>query len=509
MVSPALRRSIFARWTIVIVAIVTLLAYGRAQSLLTLNWTTTESVALLHRYCQDNTRDVPCDSTTLRPLANRPLDVFAVAPYSDLSESDAALYRALPPQNRTAIVLLGSPPTGVSYETFYKKMIRTYRPSLLLIEEDALVAGFLTFETDATPKGGQIRETVPVIAFTRQPAWTFKTGQQIIIPEDAFALADDNLWEDAFLSTPLLVCRFFFVGITALALVHALWRLALSYRRKLHMKIFPLSLRSTRPIALWSTIVGITGRLLFMLIDPMSAFFLIPSSLSGVIGVFGVPWSLVTSVVVLSAWLFGIRRKLDEKAKRIRRYQIIGLCFAGFVILLAVVSMIVDLAYLHALSFVGLAYFMVYCVVQAALDVFLIVMLVKIWRISRATERETVGAAQADARQHIYLKGGLYAASGFVVLITFALFALPTISGNPIPYLISSTLIAYSLAGTGAMGLELFDYSVKGKRGSETSSGSTTTAKALKNSSIVDMTSEMRSQNTEEEEEEDKEDDDK
>lgn len=449
------------------------------------NWTDPASAAFLHRYCYDNARETACDSITLAPLVGQNLSTLVIQPSSRIDDVGLALLANRSSGDLLAIVMTGSPPDGTSTETFIKQLSRDHAPDLILAQEHILTAGFMTFDTDASPAGGEINGNVPVIAFTPNPEWAITTNSTMVLTAPGLLVADSNLWEDAFFGTAMAVCHTLFASITAVAVVHNIWRIVVSYRRKLGMKIFPLSLKSTRPIALWSNLIGAIGRLLFMLIDPMSYRFIIPTEWSSVIGVFGVPWSLITSVVVLSAWLFSIRRSFNAKSKRIRTYQIIGLSLAVFVILLSVVSMIVSLTYLHTLQIIGMAYFLTYCLVQVAMDIFLVVILYQIRRASNAAA--IVGAKRhRHVKKRIYGKGIAYAVTGLLVLLTFAMVVMPSISGVPIPFLISATAVAFALAGRGIVGLELFDYT-KGQNVVSTTTGSG------KNESRADVTSQALS----------------
>lgn len=459
----------------------------------TFDWTTEESVALFHRYCWDPNQGTECSSGTLRPLADTVLDVVALmSTMPTPTDKDFLLSRN---QSRPlAVVLLGPAPDGYSLEGYIKYLIRETSPAIVLAQEFATVAGLGNFMTDADPVGGKIHGAVPVLGFAMNPLWmmSLATGSNATIPASALAYVDSNHWEDAYYGYSLGLAQIMFAGATFAALLHVIVRIIQSFHRNLPMKIFPLTLSSTRPIALWSNLIGVTGRLTFMLVDPMSARFRVSSALSGVIGVFGVPWTIVSAVIAVSAWLYIIRRKINTDHKLVRRYQITGIVFASVIVLLSIMSVVVNGARLNSLAASGQIYFLVYCVSQVFIGGVAAATLFRLRYVVSHSSKQSAGA-RASVRR-LYIRGCVFIASTLAVLLTFALITVPGVGNVPIPSIIDATSIAWALAWCSAAGIELFDYRKKSRRTTMTgSSGSVPSTVSDTNNPMSTPTDQMSS----------------
>lgn len=391
--------------------------------------------------------------------------------------------------------MLSVPPDGMSLETHIVRSTTELSPSIVIVSEAALVAGQANFKTLSRPVGGKIHGSVPVIGMASNLHQTWlpelKTGIQVIIPATSLPYIDTNQWEEAFFGHPLVLGRILFVMATFAEWIHVTVRIIQSFKRQLHMRVIPMTLESSRPIALWSSLIGSTGRLLYMLIDPMLAQFRISSSLSGIFGVFGVPWTIVSAVITIAAWAYMIRRNLKADAKLLMKYQIVGLVYAGIVILLSFVSAVIDAGHFNSLIAFSQIYFLVYCVSQVVVAVAVVVVLIRLHVVMKWSSAKT-GNEMSSTRKRLYIRGAFFIVSAILVLFTFVLLSSPIVVFYPIPYIIDATAIAWALALCSAAGIELFDYRPKSKRNSTSnsctlSSGFSTTARTRNTSAFMTL----------------------
>jgi hypothetical protein len=450
-----------------------------------INWTNHENVAILSRYA----RNFP-----LSTILNTTLDLIVIPNGENLPtkecpeekdyDGDKNNYIATTISKRKlAVLFLGVRPNGQRPEPFILSTVRRCNPVVILCYVKQVVAGFGILDTAAGDfvinSNGDVKDgIIPVIEISslgQHPTWTSggnertegcgelpQTNDTIWISLNSLEFIQSNMWENEFDKKRLVYFLFFWACLSGGSLAHVLVRIWNAHLDKIPMVIYPLSLHSTMPLSLFTILLGNIIRFAYAILSIMSYSYALPSSTAALFGFLGVPWSLVTFVLVSSAWLQILKKPLRTTSSTLRHNQVGGVVLSGLILLLSLVLGLLNILELNLV--IGgflILYYSIYTIGQFILAVGLFILIRQLFNNFKVAEQdlsESTRLKSIKRRKKFVLQGFTLLFSSILVTISLIFQMIPSLSGNPTLFLTGITLLTISLSFLSFVQVEIFSY---------------------------------------------------